>query len=276
MTTSRLIDATADTNYVIPAIMVDKDKYYQQYAVHIGAIIGKESDGEDRYASFCGQDYCSWMKEVTVSEAPEITCKKCLHIMRNLANIKDSESVHTVVSTRLNTRLQKVHVKKEYSNHTNSEPVNPLEEEPVDRVLGEQVEEPVPEKLDRMMNGKILDAIQEVISPYDFRAPYKLIVHASVLSMKACSNESNRLFDHHIGANHYDSRPYITCPECIKFILKATDEPHRDKTKEQRRAMVKDMLARLLTYGLASPGMDNEEYEIAADNLMLLQKSVAL
>lgn len=136
MTTSRLIDATSDMNYVIPAITVDKDKYYQQYAVHIGAIIGKESDGEDRYASFCGQDYYSWMKEVTVNEAPEITCKKCLHILRNLTNIKDSESVHTVISNRLNTRLLKVHVKKEHSNYTNSEPINPLEEEPVNRVLG--------------------------------------------------------------------------------------------------------------------------------------------
>jgi len=189
MTTSRLIDATADTNYVIPAIMVDKDKYYQQYSVHIGAIIGKESDGEDVYASFCGQDYYSWMKEVTVNEAPEITCKKCLHILRNLANIKDSESVHTVVSTRLNTRLQKVHVKKEYSNRTNSETVNPLEEEPVDRVLGEHVEVTPPviksseayhrDKTFGQREAMLLELNTYILSKYNKYKP--LYEHAMVL-----------------------------------------------------------------------------------------------
>jgi len=272
METSRLIGASSDMNYVIPAIMVKKEAfitYYVQHAVHIGACI------DDKYTSFCGQEYKSKMIEASEADEPMITCKKCL---RTLSLLKaDSKKVHEAISNKLGARLEMVHVKKEcISKSTNAEPLNPIEEEPVDRLLGEQVEEPIPEKLDRMVNGEVLDAIQEVISPSDFRAPYKLIVHASVLSMKACSNESSRLFDHHMGANHYYSRPYITCPECIKFIRKATGEPHLDKTKEQRRAMVKDLLARLLTYRLASPGMDNEEYEIAADNLMLLQKSVAL
>jgi len=40
--------------------------------------------------------------------------------------------------------------------------------------------------------------------------------------------------------------------------------------------MVNELTERLLNYRLAGHGTDNEEYLIAENNLMLLQKSVAL
>ena len=151
MTTSRLIDATTDTNYVIPAIMVDKEKYYHQYAIHVGTFV----DGKS--VSFCGQDHYSWMKEVSVNEAPEITCKKCLYILRGLLRIKDSNTIHTIINRKLGAKLQAVHIKKERaSKSTNTEPINPLEEEPVDRLLGSHITEiPVAYHRDKTLEQRL-------------------------------------------------------------------------------------------------------------------------
>lgn len=143
MTTSRIIDATTDTNYVIPAITMGEydNVYYSRTStslqinkrkgkIHVG-IARKNSE----VACLCGQHH-KQPKEVwynpSVEQEPDITCGSCIRVMDSLY------FTHTDIMKKIGQKIEEAefHVAKHRTTATSD---ISSEITPVPRVVGQPI-----------------------------------------------------------------------------------------------------------------------------------------
>lgn len=241
MEKSRLLNVDGMKNYVIPAIVLKKQKPWYDNAIHIGRI---KSDGS--VACFCGQHLKQekgLFTEPSLSTAEYITCKSCLQTLRNvIANAKVEP--YKAIMSKLEQKFKDIefHVVEQGSAGD-----------------GDYVKGP-PVLYSRYLHGGALSRLfgTGLIMPACFDGSVTDVptrtkkIHAATYDIHGrlrpvCGEENSTVFTTWIRV-HDDVHPdinFITCQKCVSAQVKKRleEQPKRDKTLEMRKSMILQMVA---------------------------------